>query len=95
MEETTARAAKAKELYNELLALGDSDAANEQLLTILTHLARARLIEGGIYPASCPELVEQLREIGEQYLARRPTNALYQRRKAWAIKQRPIKGKAT
>jgi hypothetical protein len=55
----------------DLLQIGDADAAREQALSYLTHLARAELLEKGVYPASRPELPEQLRKIGDHHLARR------------------------
>lgn len=51
--------------------LGDADAAREQALSYLTHSARAELLEAGVYPASRPELPEQLRSIGDYLLAGR------------------------
>jgi hypothetical protein len=54
------RAARAEQNWRELCAIGDDDAAMEQRISMLTHLARAVLIEAGIYPASRPELPLQL-----------------------------------
>jgi len=75
-EEARSRAVRAKKLYRDLSAVGDADAANEQQVTMLTHLARARLIEANIFPASRPELEEQLRGIGENELAQELSGAL-------------------
>ncbi|HEX8671432.1 MAG TPA: hypothetical protein VF710_06065 [Longimicrobium sp.] len=58
------RAARARRLTEELRAVGDLDAAAEQNVWWLTQDARARLIRAGVYPASRPELAEQLRGIG-------------------------------
>lgn len=66
-----ARAAAAYRRMTDLLQLGDADAVREQAISYLTHLARAELLETGVYPASRPELPEQLREIGNYSLARR------------------------
>jgi hypothetical protein len=44
--------------------LGDSDAAYEQALSYVTHLARAELLKRRVYPASRPELPGQLHAIG-------------------------------
>lgn len=63
------RAERAQQLLKQLVAAGDEDAANEQLLSFLTHLARARLAGHGVYPASRPELPQQLRAVGEDRLA--------------------------
>jgi hypothetical protein len=46
------------------LESGDADASQEQAVSYLTHLARAELLDRGIYPASRPELPSQLRAIG-------------------------------
>ncbi|MBI3210690.1 MAG: hypothetical protein HYZ37_17535 [Candidatus Solibacter usitatus] len=48
---------------------GDADAAREQAGAYLTHLARAALLENGVYPASRPELPSQLRKVGKHQLA--------------------------
>jgi predicted nucleotidyltransferase len=63
------RARKAERLLKEVASVGDDDAALELYLTVLTHLGRARLIEGGIYPASRPELPGQLRRARDAKLA--------------------------
>ena len=47
-----------------VLKLGDLDAAYEQALSYVTHLARAELLRRRIYPASRPELPKQLRGAG-------------------------------
>ena len=64
LDQTTERAARARRLTEELRAVGDLEAAAEQNVWWLTQDARARLIRAGIYPASRPELAEQLRGIG-------------------------------
>jgi predicted nucleotidyltransferase len=63
------RASHAHAILMDLEATGDHDAALEQLVTYLTHMARVRLIEASTYPASRPELPEQLRELGVTDLA--------------------------
>lgn len=68
-EVAEARAAEADRLYADLREVGDEDAAIEQLVTALTHRARAALLRANIFPASRPELPAQLREIGEIRLA--------------------------
>lgn len=65
-----ARAQKAEKKYNELYKMGDIQAANEMLISKLTHEARIKLISKGIYPKSRPELPDQLRSIEEYDLAR-------------------------
>ncbi|MGA9820945.1 MAG: hypothetical protein WBQ36_05070 [Desulfobaccales bacterium] len=79
IDEARARASKAEQLFLDLSAVGDIDAANEMFITMLTHLARARLLEAGIFPASRPELVNQLQGISEQALAGKLEDALQRR----------------
>lgn len=57
-----------------LLETGDQDAALEQIISVLTHLGRAELIEAGIYPASRPEIPAQLEKAGKS-----PEGALLRR----------------
>ena len=64
-----ARAAAAYRHLTSVFELGDADAAHEQALSYLTHLARAELLNRWVYPASRPELPEQLRGIGNFRLA--------------------------
>ena len=70
------RAAIAAENLKSLLRIGDSDAALEQIVTLLTHVGRAVLIEAGVYPASRPELPSQLSAIGYPILAKLLTNGI-------------------
>jgi len=63
------RAAAAFRHLTNVFKAGDADAAHEQALSYLTHLARAELLDRGVYPASRPELAEQLRGIGSARLA--------------------------
>lgn len=63
------RARKVRRLYAELLEVGDLEAANEQLMSLLTHTAWATLLKKGIPPTSRPELPSQLRQIDENDLA--------------------------
>jgi len=63
---------RAATAYRHLLGVfqaGDEDAAQEQALSYVTHLARAELLDRGVYPASRPELAAQLRGIGHFRLA--------------------------
>jgi len=76
------RAAEAERLLRELSEMGDEDAAHEQLITMLTQLARGALIRDGAYPASRPELPAQLREVGRTDLAQRLARALEGRSEA-------------
>ena len=55
------RAANAHERLTKVWESGDKDAIHEQAVSYLTHLARAELLERGVYPASRPELASQLR----------------------------------
>jgi hypothetical protein len=70
------RAAIAAENLKSLLKVGDSDAALEQVVTLLTHVGRAVLIEAGVYPASRPELPSQLSAIGHPVLAKLLTSGI-------------------
>lgn len=53
----------------DLLEMADLPSAEEQLLTSASHLARAKLLDHGIFPHSRGELPVQLRELGEKRLA--------------------------
>lgn len=64
-----ARAEKAQALLDVLRSAGDDDAVVEQLVSVLTHRARAALLRAEIFPASRPELPDQLRGISEDKLA--------------------------
>jgi hypothetical protein len=63
------RAAAAQKRLVKVLEFGDTDAAHEQAVSYLTHLARAALLDRGIYPASRPELPSQLRACGRDQIA--------------------------
>ena len=77
--EARKRARRAQQLHEEMQSLGDHDAASENYVSMLTHLARATLSDAGILPRSRPELADQLRRIGEAPLADRLAEALAQR----------------
>jgi hypothetical protein len=89
------RAARTERLARDLLCAGDQDAALELLVSTLTHRARARLSQAGVYPASRPELPVQLREVGEHELAglladtlagkKSPADVLASRREAASV----------
>jgi hypothetical protein len=70
------RAEITKQRAENLLEIGDTEAALEQNISYFTHLARAILIEHAVYPASRPELPHQLRAIGETKLADEFSRAL-------------------
>ncbi len=58
---------RADESYRRLsnvFELGDTDAAYEQALSYVTHIARAKLLRRRVYPASRPEIPRQLRAVG-------------------------------
>jgi len=78
-EAADSRAARVERLLDEMRAIGDPDAASEQLLTLLTHRARARLLRAGVFPASRPELPAPLRQIGHPDLAQELDRALLER----------------
>jgi predicted nucleotidyltransferase len=56
-------------LANSLLQTGDTDAAAEELLYVLCHVARGLLLKGGVFPLSRPELAEQVGALGYPKLA--------------------------
>lgn len=70
------RAFQAHKHMQHLVESGDEEAAKEQLISFLTHRARAQLIEAGIYPASRPELPSQLEQIGDRGFATLLTRAI-------------------
>ena len=70
-EVATQRAVEAYRRLTNVLALGDRNAAYEQAVSYVTHLARAELLRRKIYPASRPELAEQLKRAGGSHLAKR------------------------
>lgn len=74
------RASKARRIYNELVEIGDQEAAIEIRVSMLTSLARAALSSAGVFPKSRPELAHQLRDIDNHDLANRLATALAQRR---------------
>lgn len=80
--EARKRARRAEALYQELCTIGDTSAAAELQLTMLTQFARAALCDAQTFPKSRPEIVGQLREIGEQELADRLACALEMRASA-------------
>ncbi len=53
----------------DFLGMGDSEAAQDELHVGAEHLARALLIQAGLFPASRPEVPGQLRSIGHRRLA--------------------------
>lgn len=74
------RAARAYSQFQALTEVGDDAAANELLVSHLTHLARAVLSRAGIFPTSRPELATQLRSIQKVELAESLDGALAARR---------------
>lgn len=78
-DDARARAQRAASHYARMRDVGDHDAAAELSVLMLTHLARAALSDAGVLPQSRPELVGQLRGIGEDLLADRLAEALSSR----------------
>ena len=76
------RAQKAERLYQKMIEVGDTDAAADLQLSMLTFLGRAALSEANIFPKSRPEIPYQLHEIGERALADRLVSALQRRNEA-------------
>lgn len=65
----------------EMREMGDDGAAVELDVSYQTHCARALLSEAGVYPASRPELSDQLRNLGAMEQARNLTKALTARQR--------------
>lgn len=63
------RAEKARRRFKNVLEIGDLDAALEQAISYLTHLAWAELLKRGLFPASRRELPSQLRAVESHRLA--------------------------
>jgi predicted nucleotidyltransferase len=61
--QATERAQNALARAKEMLEIGDESAADDLVLAAMTQFARVRLIRNGIYPASRPELPDQLRQL--------------------------------
>ncbi|WP_424667402.1 nucleotidyltransferase domain-containing protein [Candidatus Binatus sp.] len=78
-EVSIARALHFERFARELVSMQDLDAALEQVVAMLTHRSRAKLLRSRTYPASRPELPAQLREIGEYRLAEWLESALLNR----------------
>lgn len=74
------RAAATLARLEEMREMGDEEAAAELNVSYQTHCARALLSEAGVYPASRPELSNQLRSLGAVEQARKLTEALTARR---------------
>lgn len=74
-----ARASAARTQLEDMRSVGDQDAVIELSVSYLTHLGRALLAEAGVYPASRPELPDQLRQVGQTELADQLAEALLSR----------------
>lgn len=57
-------------MANTLLEMGDLDAAAEETVYALGHVARGLLLKAGVFPLSRPELAEQVAGVGYPRLAR-------------------------
>ena len=62
-------ARKRMSLSQELLEVGDTDAASEEMMFAASHVARAVLLKSGIFPLSRMELSSQLRGISPELAA--------------------------
>jgi predicted nucleotidyltransferase len=72
------RGRQALERAIEMLHIGDESAADDLALAALTQFARERLIKNHVFPASRPELPDQLRGTdGDDLLARLLDDAMY------------------
>lgn len=75
-QDTRERALVSHRHARAVLEAGDEEGALEQVTSLLTHLARAELIQAAVYPASRPELPGQLAAVGRSRLSRLLTAAL-------------------
>lgn len=66
----TRHAARRLSLAATLLETGDIAAAAEEMLYAVSHTARALLFKSGVFPLSRPEIVTQLRDTGQERLAK-------------------------
>lgn len=73
------RAQKAQRRRDEMLMIGDDDAAADLELSMLTFLGRAALSDAGVFPKSRPEIPSQLDTIGANELSERLSRALEHR----------------
>jgi hypothetical protein len=80
-----ARADAARVQREAMRTAGDTQAAADLHISYLTHLARAALAEAGVFPASRPELRDQLRGIGKSKLGDRLAHALAERTERRAV----------
>lgn len=77
-KEARARGQQTLARASQMLEIGDESAADDLVLAALTQFARERLIKEGVFPASRPELPDQLRKIDEHNpLARILEDAMY------------------
>lgn len=65
MSDARSRGEKSLARAVEMLQLGDESAADDLVLAALTQFVRERLIKSGVFPASRPELPNQLRELSK------------------------------
>jgi hypothetical protein len=76
--EARTRARQTLERAKEMLEVDDDSAADDLVLSALTQFARERLIEHHVFPASRPELPDQLRELNrDDPLARLLDSAMF------------------
>jgi hypothetical protein len=78
------RAERVRVLLDYAVEVGDRDAETEQRVSYLTHLARAALLDRHVFPASRPEIPNQLREVGANDLADELSEAL-RTRTEWSL----------
>lgn len=53
----------------EMLRIGDTDAAREELLYAASHVGRAILLRENVFPLSRPEMITQLKEVRQDALS--------------------------
>jgi uncharacterized protein (UPF0332 family) len=74
-------------LANDLLRIGDLDAAAEELTYAVSHVGRAILLKEGEFPLSRPEMIGQLAEINYSQLGRILEELSYRRMSRLQMRQ--------
>ena len=78
-DEAAKRGCRSLNTAKEMLSAGDDSAASDLILAALTQFVRARLIRHNVFPASRPELPDQLRMVcPSDALAQLLEDAMYQ-----------------
>jgi uncharacterized protein (UPF0332 family) len=74
-------------LADQLLRVGDIEAAAEELAYAVSHVARAMLLKKGVFPLSRPEMISQLKEQGYPQLGAILEDFSFDRRTERTVRQ--------